>query len=132
MGVKRYWGIFEAKDFKGPAASLLSLFNQIGQAATETGLPHSHYSELLEQLGAWWRALDSGSVASWPSHQHIQYYTEHTGPQYIYMYEGFHFNMSPQFVGLFLSKKSYFTLSWYTWIRGGGIARQNHLPLCFI
>lgn len=53
MGVKRYWGVFRAKDFEGPASSLLSLFSQTSQAATETGSPHSHCSELLEQPGTW-------------------------------------------------------------------------------
>lgn len=40
-----------------------------------------------------------------------------------------HFNRSLQFVSLFLSKKSYFILSWY--IGGGGIGRQNLFPSSF-
>jgi len=53
MGVKRYRGVIEAIVFKAPAPALLSLFSQIGQAAAETGLPHSPCSEALEQQGAW-------------------------------------------------------------------------------
>ena len=86
MGVKRYRGVIEAIVFKAPAPALLSLFSQIGQAAAETGLPHSPCSEALEQQGAWWGALDSGGAASQPSHQRVQCYTERTGLPHMYMH----------------------------------------------
>lgn len=113
MGMKRYWGVPDHKDFKGSGASLLPLFSQTGQAATETGLRCPHYMSRQNSLSLVksCRLWPSGFLAVSAACSMLRW--AHRSTTHVYVWRLPHVSIAcrPTF-----KQKSYFILSWCTWI----------------